>query len=804
MEKLNTALQLAEAGLHVFPCRPGGKEPAGWIAPHGQDDATTDRGQIVRWWTQEPEANVGIACAASGLYVVDVDSHGTRKDGTPKVGGQSWADLLAEHDVPRTYTVRTQSGSTHLYFRMPTPALRNSASKLAPDIDTRGNGYVVAPPSEVNGRRYEVVDPAPVADLPQWIVDRLAPKPPQHKPADPRDLFSRGARPHAPADEVMARVRQLADELGAVPEGMGNDTAARIGWQVGQYVGAGQLAEDQAIGILLDAIAGWTYTDVTDARTMENTIVRQVQEGAKHPRAWEAARFQDGAASTEVTAAEEEQAQPSSDWSTDDGQARAIFQWVGGMLYVEHVGWFLWDGKRWQAVGDVRIRHVVQAYYKSRFDHMVRKYMTTMDKKWNALADEFKKFMASSRLTAILKAMESVAPVQAKQLDAHPELLNTPAGVVNLRTGEVVPHDPKLLLTKVTAGNYVPGYTHPDWTAALSSLPEDVRPFMQLRMGNAITGRTPESDDCILLQGNGANGKSLMTSDGAMRALGDYAMLASPGLILGQKESGQATPERASLRGARFVLIEELPEGRSLSVAELKRIIGTDVLSARFLYGQEFTFNCSHTLFVTTNYLPTVAETDDGTWRRLCLVNFPYKFTGRPEGDMERQGDPGMKHRVRQGRDGQHDAIVTWMVEGAMAYLADIARIMPEARPLTVVGDTASWRMQADRIMGYFAERIVAEPGAMVAKSDLYADFTQWLKEGEHHPVGKEVFWTRMQTHELWRKLGLSEAQTRSTGSIARPRPRQWSGQEPLPAVPRVVRGIRFRDVSDDLAAVPA
>jgi hypothetical protein len=76
-----------------------------------------------------------------------------------------------------------------------------------------------------------------------------------------------------------------------------------------------------------------------------------------------------------VTASEEEQANPSSDWSTDDGQARAIFQWVGGMLYVEHVGWFLWDGRRWQQVGDVRIRHVVQAYYKSRFDHMVRKYM---------------------------------------------------------------------------------------------------------------------------------------------------------------------------------------------------------------------------------------------------------------------------------------------------------------------------------------------------------------------------------------------------------------------------------------------
>jgi P4 family phage/plasmid primase-like protien len=800
MEKLNTALQLAEAGLHVFPLTPGAKTPLGTLAPHGQDDATTDRSTIVRWWSSAPDANVGIATALSGLYVVDIDSHGTRKDGTPKVGAESWATLTEGREVPRTYSVRTQSGSTHLYFRMPTPALRNTASKLAADIDTRGNGYVVAPPSVVNGNPYTVLDNAPVADLPQWIVDALAPKPPVHRETG-SDLFAT-ARTHAPATEVMGRVRQLADELAAAPEGQGNDTASRIAFMVGGYVGAGQLDEHAAIATLLDAIAGWSWTAESPATTTENTIVRQVQEGAKHPRPWEAARFQETAADTTVTAVEEEQANPSSDWSTDDGQARAIFQWVGGMLYVEHVGWFLWDGRRWQSVGDVRIRHVVQAYYKSRFDHMIRKYMQTMDKKWNTLADEFKKFMASSRLTAILKAMESVAPVQARQLDAHPELLNTPAGIVNLRTGEVTKHDPALLLTKVTSGNYVPGYRHPDWTAALSSLPEDVQPFMQLRMGNAITGRTPESDDAIVLQGNGANGKSLMTSDGAMRALGDYAMLASPGLILGQKESGQATPERASLRGARFVLIEELPEGRSLSVAELKRIIGTDVLSARFLYGQEFTFHCSHTLFVTTNYLPTVNETDDGTWRRLCLIGFPYKFTARPDGPLERVGDPGMKHRVRHGAEGQHDAIVTWMVEGAMAYLADITTIMPEARPLTVVEDTRSWRMQADRIMAYLDARLVAENGAMVAKSDLFADFTEYLREHGHQPWSQELFGTRLQRHEVFRRLGLTETRKRGAAGLSRPRPRQWTAQESLPAVPRVITGVRFREDADDYADV--
>jgi hypothetical protein len=86
-EKLNTALQLAEAGLARVPAHPRGQD-ARW-APWPRTGRTTPPPtgrQIVRWWSQAPQANVGIATAASGLYVVDIDSHGTRKDGTPKVG----------------------------------------------------------------------------------------------------------------------------------------------------------------------------------------------------------------------------------------------------------------------------------------------------------------------------------------------------------------------------------------------------------------------------------------------------------------------------------------------------------------------------------------------------------------------------------------------------------------------------------------------------------------------------------------------------------------------------------------------
>jgi putative DNA primase/helicase len=794
-DMLDGALRLASAGLYVFPCRPGGKEPLGAAVPHGQDDATTDPATIREWWTRWPDANIGVACAASGLYVVDVDV----SDGKP--GLASWQELCERHGAPTTYTVHTWSGGWHLYFRMPIPPLKNSAGKLGPAIDTRGNGYVVAPPSVIDGQPYRVALSYPVAQLPQWIVDAFAPPPPVHRPPA---LPSSHQPAHAPAGEVTERVRQLAAELEFAPDGEGNATAARSAFMVGGYVGAGQIDETTAVGMLLDAIAGWTYKSPSDARTMETTIVRQVAEGAKHPRPWEAARFQDGGPVAEVTEAEEELPGGSvSDWGTDDGQARYLLAYIGGMLYVIGLGWHLWDGTRWLAVDERRIAHMVKAHYKSRFDHHADRYKATMDDKWLDRASTYKAFMKSARLAAILAAMERIEPAEADQLDAHPELLNTPAGVVNLRTGEVGRHDPALLLTKITKGRYRPGFVHADWLQALTALPPDVAGYFQLRIGQAATGYIPESDDCLILQGNGANGKSLMTSDGVMRALGDYAMLASPGLILARDKAGGASPERASVRGARFVLIEELPEGRALSIEEIKRIIGTSSITARLLYQNEMTFTTSHTLFVTTNYLPGVNETDDGAWRRLCLVNFPYKFDPNPSAPDERPGDPGMKRRVREGADGQHDAIVTWAVEGARRYLADPNLLMASSRPRAVLEDTRRWRMTADRVMAYLDARLVPDANACVVKAELYADFTAYLRECGHREWAQETFFERLSKHELYRRHRLEDGRVRSrSAGLSRPRivtiPGTHAILPKLPDMPRVIKGVRFRTEDDD------
>jgi hypothetical protein len=164
---IRTAMALAQKGMAVFPCRPQDKLPA---TEHGCKDATTDLDIIRQWWRQKPQLNVAIATGiVSGIFVVDVDNLDAEVE---------LRRLEAEHGgLPSTVEVITARGR-HVYFRLPETSVRNSAGKIAPGIDVRGDGgYVLAPPSiHPTGRRYEwSVDCASsLAEAPAWLLDKIS------------------------------------------------------------------------------------------------------------------------------------------------------------------------------------------------------------------------------------------------------------------------------------------------------------------------------------------------------------------------------------------------------------------------------------------------------------------------------------------------------------------------------------------------------------------------------------------------------------------------------------------------------
>jgi Bifunctional DNA primase/polymerase, N-terminal len=142
---IKAALGYAKRGLHVFPCRVRDKRPA---TANGLKDATIDPDLIQRWWREEPDFNIAIATGAvSNIFVIDID------------GFDAEAELrrleVQNGPLPPTVESITARGR-HLFFRYPGQSIRNSASKIGPGIDVRGDGgYGLVPPSKhPSGRTY--------------------------------------------------------------------------------------------------------------------------------------------------------------------------------------------------------------------------------------------------------------------------------------------------------------------------------------------------------------------------------------------------------------------------------------------------------------------------------------------------------------------------------------------------------------------------------------------------------------------------------------------------------------------------
>jgi P4 family phage/plasmid primase-like protien len=463
------------------------------------------------------------------------------------------------------------------------------------------------------------------------------------------------------------------------------------------------------------------------------------------------------------------------------------FIWVSGL------GWLGWDGRRWARTTDVEVTEAVRNYALDRFTEAVN-LMRTGQLGNTKVVDGWRSLLSAGRMRAVLILARGIVECKADDLDGDPDLLNTPAGVVDLRTGELRPHNPALLMTKITSGSYRPGFTHPDWEKALEALPEAERDWLKVRIGQGITGHRTPDGVMPVLQGSGENGKSLLTTDGLLPALGDYASVSSSKLFQASKGSEHST-ERAELRGKRLLIAEELTEGRSIDVTALKQIQDVGQITARYIRQDNFTFKASHSLFATTNYLPVVSETDHGTWRRLSLLKFRYTFRkpGEPlTSDTDRRGDPTLKARIEHNADRQHDAIVTWAVEGAIRWYADQATsLLPTS---TIEADTRAWRTEADRILGFWDERLIEDPDYCILAAELLVEFNAWLSGNGHREWPKETFGPRFEQHETTIQHRVARARPRKLPAVSR------GGLGPFadpPSRPWAYLGVRFQTDAD-------
>lgn len=202
--------------------------------------------------------------------------------------------------------------------------------------------------------------------------------------------------------------------------------------------------------------------------------------------------------------------------------------------------------------------------------------------------------------------------VTPDQLDADPFLLNCRNGTLNLRTGELRPHAPPDLLTKVTGAAYEPGAEGREFTRFLDRVQPDpdMRAYLARLLGHALEGRVV-SHIMPIFHGAGANGKGTLVNHAVLPALGDYADAADHELQTARTFDAHPTGT-AHLCGLRLAVLHETNGNRHLVEGTVKRLTGGDRLKARRMREDFWSFDPSHTFVMLTNHKPLINGTDEG------------------------------------------------------------------------------------------------------------------------------------------------------------------------------------------------
>jgi putative DNA primase/helicase len=374
------------------------------------------------------------------------------------------------------------------------------------------------------------------------------------------------------------------------------------------------------------------------------------------------------------------------------------------LRYVADWGhWLFYNDKRWERE---RTKCAMRAARK-----LCREAATDNDKP--AVASH-KTVMAVVNLATCDERLVAVT----EQWDADPWALNTPEGVVDLRTGIIAPHQAEDYFTKISAVSPDPECPTPLWLAFLKRVTGDdpeLIAFLQRMTGYSLTGTTREHA-LFFHHGIGANGKSTFFNV-LSGILGDYHRTAPIETFIASHNERHPT-DLAGLMGARLVSAIETEEGRRWDESKLKALTGGDPVSARFMRQDFFEYMPQFKLIIAGNDKPALrtVTVDEAIRRRLYLI--PWAVVIPP---AERDKTLGEKLRK------EWPGILAWAVQGCLQW-----QEIGLAPPPAVTNATNAYMEAEDALGTWIGEYCMHDPNGWELTKTLFAGWKAWCeKSGE-------------------------------------------------------------------------
>ena len=381
--------------------------------------------------------------------------------------------------------------------------------------------------------------------------------------------------------------------------------------------------------------------------------------------------------------------------------------------------WAKWDGARFKRLSSGYAFRNTKALVSELVNDIVK---TAAD------PDKARQTTRALRQPNFVAAVETYnAAEQIDQLedyDAEPLVINTPGGVVNLQTGEIVPHEVSQRFLKIAGATPTTGAPCPTWLRCLNDWcggDKEMVDYIQRLVGYSLRGDNQEHV-VVFLYGPGANGKSVFLR--VLQALhGDYSATASHRVFTADKIDDHPT-SIAALVGSRLAAIPEVPPGARFDEEALKRVSGGDKLAARFMRQDFFEFIPQFLPLIVGNNEPSTRDVGESMTRRLHVIPFDHTI---PED--RRDKELLAKLMLELG------AIMQWAVAGHAHYLVDKL-----TKPERVREATDAYFEDHDRIGRFLAEWTTESPDGQISASLLYGDYIRWINDQGERPESQRRF----------------------------------------------------------------
>lgn len=375
--------------------------------------------------------------------------------------------------------------------------------------------------------------------------------------------------------------------------------------------------------------------------------------------------------------------------------------------------WFVWNDRYWQEdPGALRVEKLAKA--------MTKEMMKSEDKDLLKHAKASQNKYSLAAMIELAKSEDGIA-IEVKDFDRDDFLLNCSTGIIDLKTGALLPHDREKYITRMTNTEYAPEALCPKWEWFVSDIfdgNQNIVNFMGKATGYALTGSTGEH--CFFIGfGSGRNGKGTYL-DTIRTLMGPYASMAPVSTLMTKpgRDSGP-NEEIASLRGKRLVMASESEHTKVLSEGTIKALTGDRTVSTRMLYGHQFEYEQTAKIFLATNHKPKIRGTDEGIWSRPRLI--PFKKYYAPE--------KRIKDLDKWFIDNEAPGILAWAVRKCLLWQKEGLGTV-----LEIEEATAAYRGE-ENFVGRFADEVLIKGDHLPGESTplVYERFVRWAKAGGAH-----------------------------------------------------------------------